>query len=255
MIKISKCNITKDSLNSFIAVVITVLWYGAERVAEVFFELSKSQLIGLAAASTVMIAVVYYLISVTKTAYSGMLASMIAFKMMPPLITFAQNSNDAQFLYYIVSKVAIVLFVFQFIKHFTRQETKNISAVSAFIIAASVPFLMPIAQTTGRYLVLSMKMNGVWTYFCQFACYGLCMLIAWMLAVRSDYEELKFIVNYEFVVLGINILRKGSLICLNLINGVHVSLSLYCWVIIFAIGILLFYFTYKMRKKEILKVV
>lgn len=250
VIKIQNTNFAKDSVKSITAVIITVLWYGMERVVEVFMTLSKSQSIALACISTAMVALVYYLISETKSAYAGMLASMVAFKMMPPSITFSGKSTDAAFLYYIVTKIAVVLFIFQFIKHYSRQEKKSISAINAFIIAGSVPFLMSIAQNVGHYFMVSMGASMLSLYFSQFACYILCILIAWIIAVRGDYHQFIFITNYELVVFCINVLRRGTLIVLNLTNGEHVSLSLYCWIVIFVAGIALFGFTYSFRKKD-----
>ena len=52
VIKIQNTNFAKDSVKSITAVIITVLWYGMERVVEVFMTLSKSQSIALACIST-----------------------------------------------------------------------------------------------------------------------------------------------------------------------------------------------------------
>lgn len=114
---------------------------------------------------------------------------------------------------------------------------------------------MSVAQTVGLYFMKSMGASMIYLYFSEFIGYILCILIAWAIAVRSDYQELRFIVTYEFAVLGINILRKSALIVLKLVNDEHVSLSLYCWIVIFVAGIVLFSFTYKIRKREETKIV
>ena len=67
-----------------IAIIVTVAWYGIERIAEVFVSFNKASAVVLAMLSVVVLVVVFFLIDSCSDSFNGMLASLVAFKMMPP---------------------------------------------------------------------------------------------------------------------------------------------------------------------------
>ena len=88
------------NIYAVIAIVVTVAWYGIERIAEVFVSFNKASAVVLAMLSVVALVVVFFLIDSCSDSFNGMLASLVAFKMMPPSISVLPKlSYDASFLY------------------------------------------------------------------------------------------------------------------------------------------------------------
>lgn len=242
-------------VSAIIAVVATVAWYGIERLFEIFVGLDRTGALALAMLSTAVFAIVFFLIDSCTDSFNGMLASLIAFKMMPPTINgLAQLSYDASFLYYLVQKAAVLLFIYLFIKHYRNEKNVKISPFVVFILAFTVPFLSEIANNVSVYLMRSFGENMLFSYFSSFAFYALGIFVAWLIALKSNYHALGFITCYELIALSINWLNKACRVVVLMIQHEHVSLSLYCWLVIFAFGIVLFAFTYKQRKNSALTV-
>lgn len=238
-----------------IAIVATVAWYGIERIASIFINFDRVGALVFAALSVVMLAVVFFLIDSCTNSFNGMLASLVAFKMMPPSIDgLAKQSYDAAFLYYLVQKAAVLLFIYLFIKHYRKEKVTKISPFAVFILAFSVPFLLEISDNVGAYLMRSFGENMLFSYFSDFVFYSAAIFVAWLIALKSNYEALGFITCYELIALSINFLRKACYAVVLTIRHEHISLSIYCWMFIFAVGIVLFSFTYKQRKKNALVV-
>ena len=73
------------NIYAVIAIIVTVAWYGIERIAEVFVSFNKASAVVLAMLSVVALVVVFFLIDSCSDSFNGMLASLVAFKMMPPV--------------------------------------------------------------------------------------------------------------------------------------------------------------------------
>ncbi|MDD7331655.1 hypothetical protein [Eubacterium sp.] len=182
-----------------------------------------------------------------------MLASLVAFKMMPPSINILSKlSYDASFLYYLVQKAAVLLFIYLFIKHYRKEKNAKISPFAVFILAFSVPFSLEISNNVSVYLMRSFGENMLFSYFSDFVFYAAAIFVVWLIALKINYKALGFITCYELVALSINFLRKACYAVVLTLRHEHVSLSIYCWMVIFALGIVLFAFTYKQRKKSTL---
>ena len=95
--------------------------------------------------------------------------------------------------------------------------------------------------------------NMLYLYFTQFAFYALAMLVIILVCVRTNYTTSRFVAYYEFFALGVNILRKSCAIAVLSIQGEHVSASLYCWIAIFAIFIVVFAVFKNIEKKKYLQ--
>lgn len=241
------------NIYAVIAIVVTVAWYGIERIAEVFVSFNKASAVVLAMLSVVALVIVFFLIDSCSDSFNGMLASLVAFKMMPPSISvLSKLSYDASFLYYLVQKAAVLLFIYLFIKHYRKEKNAKISPFAVFILAFSVPFSLGISDNVSVYLMRSFGENMLFSYFSDFVFYAAAIFVVWLIALKINYKALGFITCYELVALSINFLRKACYAVVLTLRHEHVSLSIYCWMVIFALGIILFAFTYKQRKKSAL---
>lgn len=245
----------KDQLMCSLSIVVMLVCFAAERILEIFVNLDRTTSIILAMIFTVALACIYFVLSKTKDAFFGLLACLIGYKMMPPSIgALANHSLDATMLYYIIQKAGIVIFVLLTIKMYKLQKDDDkirlIPIMAAMVI---IPFSMEIGQTVGNYLMYQFGGNMYYYYFTQFAAYTIGMLVLLTASYGSNYTTLRFVCYYEFVALGINILRKSALVVALLIKGQHVSLSIYSWIAIFVVGIGLFAFAKSKRKKAELK--
>lgn len=249
----SKCDCDIKKISAIIAVIVAVAWYGVERISEIFFSFNKTNALVLALLSTVVLAVVYFLIDSCTDSFSGMLASLIAFKMTPPSIGgLAALSYDAAFLYFIVQKAAVLMFIYLFVKHYRKDTDGKISPFAVLVLAFAVPFLSRISNSVALYLMHSFGENMLFSYFSDFVFYGLAIFVAWLIALKGNYNLLKFVTCYEIIALSINLLRKACYMFVLMAKHEHVSLSFYCWILIFGFGIVLFAFTYKQRKNSLL---
>lgn len=245
----------RDSLPGIFATILIVGAYGIEKILEAFVEPTKTFGILSAMVMTVLFAVVIFLISKCKSVFFGLLASLIGFKMMPvPILYLSKVSADAGILYYTLQRIALIFFVLMIIKHYKNQEnTENkIRLIPLVALLVCVPFFMDTAGVLGRYFTYySGTMLSL--YFTQFAFYILTLLVIILVCIRSNYTTARFVAYYEFFALGINILRKICAIAVISLQGAHVSGSLYCWIAIFAIGIVIFAIFKNIEKKKYLQ--
>lgn len=247
----------KENLNGLLAIVIIVGSYGLEKIVEAFTTSTKTTAILTAMVMTVLLGIVLYLISKSKNVFFGLLASIIGFKMMPVSIgDLMKFSADAGVLYYLVQRIALIFFVLMIIKHYKSQSDKKnddkIHFIPLIALLVCVPFFTETAVVIGRYFMYSMG-SMLYLYFTQFAFYGLALLVIILVCIKSNYTTARFVCYYEFVALGINILRKVCAIALLTAQGEHVSASFYCWIAIFAIGIVVFAVFKNIEKKKYLE--
>lgn len=251
----SQTTTKKDNILGILAIAVIVGSYGLEKIVEAFVSPTKSVGILSAIAMTCLFAVVLMLISKCKSAFFGLLASIIGYKMMPVPITYlAKVSPDASILYYLLQRMAMVFFVLLIIKIYKSQDQikEKIRLIPVIALIVCVPFFTETSYYIGRYFMVVMG-NMLYLYFTQFAFYALAMLVIILVCIRTNYTTSRFVAYYEFVALGINILRKSCAVAVLSIQGEHVSGSLYCWIAIFAIFIVVFAVFKNIEKKKYLQ--
>ena len=242
----------KDNILGILALAIIVGSYGIEKIIEAFITPSKTVGILSAAAITCLFALVLTLISKCKSTFFGLLASIVGFKMMPAPITYLSKvSADAGILYYLLQRMAMIFFILLIIKIYKSQSEnkEKIQFIPVLALIVCVPFFTETSYYIGRYFMAVMG-NMLYLYFTQFAFYALTMLVIILVCVRTNYTTSRFVVYYEFFALGINILRKACAVAVLTVQGEHVSASLYCWIAIFAIFIVVFAIFKKIEKKK-----
>ena len=244
----------KDNIMCALAAMIIVLSNGAEKIIEVTLTPSKSLALILAIVYTCLLLVSYTLISKSKNSYFGILAALLGYKMMPPAINFmAGQTADGYALYFIVSKMAAVLFVVTVYRLYKLQEEPHeVRSMPLLIIMLSVPFFTKIAQTVSGYLMFKTG-NMLYCYFAQFALYTAAVLVVLGVAYQSGYSSLKFTAYFEFAALSINILRMLGKIGYFAINHEHISKSYFVWIAIFVVLMGCFVVAVNVKKKELQK--
>ena len=243
---------TKENIMCVAATIIVVLSYGAQRIAEAVCSPDKKLALILAIIYTLLLAVVLWLISKSNNSYFGILAALIGYKMMPPPNNFlAQTTVDGATLYYLVGRVAVVLFIVIIYKLYKMQEEPHeIRSLPLLTIMLSVPFFNGISQVMTNYLYHKTG-DLLYCYFAQFALYSAAVLLILAIAYISGYTSLKFTAYFEYTALSINILRQLGKIGYLVLNHEHISKSNYVWILIYAVLMICFAVAKKKKEKEL----
>lgn len=239
-----------DKLMPISAIFIIVAGYAGERLINMLCRPEGKEQLLMAFAFTMLLGIVCFLIFKAKDIFLGLLAALIGYKMMPPDMSFLSNNTDGGMLYFVVKHVAVILFVLLIYRFYKMQEKpRSIQALPILTAMVAVTFANGFsAQTLDYFQQKTGSMLGF--YFTKFICYILASLVILIVAYHSNYESMRFIAYYEFVALGINIAKRAAVVILNLVNAQHVSKSYYCWLVIYAVLIALFYFAKEKKKKE-----
>lgn len=240
----------KDQIMCCMSIGIMVVCYAVERLLEIATKLDRTTSIILAMIFTVALAAIYFVLSKTTNSFFGLLAGLIGYKLMPPSINaLSAFSVDASMLYYIIQKAGIVIFVLLIIKMYKmQQDADKIRLIPILAAMVIIPFCGGIGNSIGTYLTYQFG-NMLYLYFSQFAAYIIGSLVILAAACKSNYTTLRFISYFEFVALGINILRKLAVAVVLLAQGEHVSKSVYVWIVIFVAVIAMFVIAKNKRKK------
>lgn len=217
------------------AIVITVAAQAFEKIFSVATQPSQAKGLLSAMIYTVVVAVVYYLISKATSSFMGLLASLIAFKMAPPNINYLTTvSVDGAMLYFIVQKAAMVLFAVLVYKFYREQQKpRAIKPLPLLVIAVAVPFFNEIANYTCSYLYYKTG-SMMMPYFAQYACYAAAVIITLVIAYISGKESMRFAAYFEFCALSINTCRQLGKIGYFAVTNQHISKSLYVWIVVLA---------------------
>ncbi len=244
--------IKRDQTLCVASIAIMVFCYSAERLLELFTSLSYRGTLIITLLFTVALVIVCCLISKSENTFYGLLAALIGYKMMPPAIPALANASvDGNMLYYIIQKISIVVFVFLAVKIYKAQkQPASIKALPVLACMFVVPFFWEIAENCGSYLMYQLGQSMLYMYFSQFAFYILASFVILFIAYQSNYASMRFVAYFEFVALGINILRKLGLIFALLIRQEHISKSNYVWIFVFLICIAAFVIAKNIKKRE-----
>jgi hypothetical protein len=174
--------------------------------------------------------------------------------MMPPAINFiAGVTADGYTLYFLVGRMAAVIFVVTIYKLYKLQEEPHeVRSMPLLVIMLSIPFFNQITQVISRYLMYKTG-NMLYCYFAQFALYIAAVLVVLGVAYQSGYSSLKFTAYYEYAALSINTLRMLGKIGYFAVKHEHISKSYYAWIAIFVALMICFAVAVIQKKKQIQK--
>ncbi len=250
-----KIELKKDTSLCILAVIIIVVSYAAERCIELFTTPSIKAGMLMALVLTVLLCVVVAILAKTNDSFTGLLAALIGYKMMPPSISYLNEfSLDGDMLYYLLRCAAKIIFIILVFRLYNMQERpRKITALPLCALLFAVPFMSDIGKAlTSYFLQKTGSMLG--GYFSQYACYTVATLAILVLAFVSSYPTMRFTAYFEFTALSLNILRIGAKIGYRVLNNMHISKSLYGWIILYVALIALFFIFKIVKKKNVYKI-
>lgn len=242
-----------DKIKCLSAIAIIVGCYGVQRLVEVFSSPSTKTTLAMMFMFVFGLVAAVYLIANSKHALMGMLASLIGYKMMPPAMPGLQYvSVDGSMIYFVIQKFSVVLFIVLTIKMYRLQkEPAKVKALPVLACMCVVPFMLQTSVQLGDYLMYQIAPTMLYSYFSQFVFYIIATAVILLVAYQANYESMRFVAYFEFVAIGINILRKVGLISALLIQNEHVSKSYYVWIFIYVVCIIMTLFAKKSKGKKI----
>lgn len=228
--------LNKDQKSGMLCIFIIVFAYAAERMIELFLPSSKTLGIILAMVYTLLLAFVVFTLSKCEDVKTGLLATLLGYKMMPVSVSFLNEySAEAYLLYCYVKFAAIVMFIYLMYKFYMKQQPpREIKAPVVLAIVFAVPFFNQISSTTQTYL-LSKTGSMLLPYFADCAGYAAATLVIIGIAYASSLESLKFAVTFEAIAITINALKVCARIGYRIINSWHISGSYYLWLVVYVL--------------------
>lgn len=240
----------KNTSLSIFALITILIAHAAERCIALFMTPTLKLGMILALAMTVLLCVVIAVLTKTNDSFTGLLAALIGYKMMPPSIAFlGEFSPDGAILYYLMTRAANLIFIILVFRLYNMQERpRRITALPLCAMLFAVPFTNGVAATLTTYF-LQKTGSMLGGYLAQYACYAAASLGILALAFVSTYTTMRFAAYFEFTALSINVLRTIAKIAYRMINELHVSKSLYGWLILY-IALIVIFFLFKIIKKK-----
>lgn len=240
----------KDASLSIFALITILISYAAERSIALFMTPTLKLGMALALAMTVLLFVVIAVLAKTNDSFTGLLAALIGYKMMPPSIAFlGEFSPDGAIMYYLLTRAANLIFIILVFRLYNMQERpRKITALPLCAMLFAVPFMNGIGATLTDYL-LHKTGSMLGGYFSQYACYAVATLGILALAFVSNYSTMRFAAYFELTALSINALRTVAKIAFRMMKHWHVSNSLYGWLVVY-IGLIVIFFIFKSIKKK-----
>ncbi len=231
-----KMKLNKNQTLGIFAAVLIVLSQACEKILEVVITPSQTTALVCAMVYTIVVAVVFLIVTKLESPFLGIFASMLAVKMLPPNITYiASVTADGAMLYFILSKVVFVLFALLALRFYRVQKNdeEHIRAVPIIILFYAVPFFNQIEAFTSAYF---MEKTGsmLLPFLTQYACYAAASIIILAVAFKCGKASMRFASYFEFCAFGINIFRQLGKICYFAATGQHISKSLFGWIIVLA---------------------
>lgn len=247
-----KEKISKGNIYCLVSAVLIFGAYIAQKAVSVACDPTRTSVLVQAFIFTVFTAAVYFLVSKSNEPFYGILTALFGIRMLPPSIPeIAQFSAEADILYYLVSKVAIVIFAIAIIKLYSKQDKDNrITFIPVVCTLAVVPFFNEISSTLSDYALAAFGGSMIYSYFIAFAAYSLAMLCLLLVAIRSNPQGTRLICDFQLVALLLNMGRRICAVIINLAAGNHISKSYYCYIAIYAVFFALFFV---LRQKKALK--
>ena len=235
-----KIKLEKNQRTGAICIFIIVASYAIERVIELFVPSSKTLGIVLAMIYTVLLAAVVFTLSKCEDVETGLLASLLGYKMMPVSVSFLDKySPEAYLLYCYVKFAAIAMFIYLIYKFYIKQKTpRAISAPVILAIIFAVPFFNQISSLTQSYL-LDKTGSMLLPYFTACAFYAAATFVILGIGYVSSYESVKFAATFECFAIVINALKVCARIGYRIINSWHISKSFYLWLIVYTLLIVI----------------
>ncbi len=243
--------IDKDSKISIITTIVILVSYAAQRLFGFYAEPTKQIAIILAMFNTALLLAVTLILLKRTNVFFALLSALIGFKMLPVSIPYLHSfSKDADLLYFVVGKAAMVIFAFVAYSLYRKQEEpKAIKPLPIIALMFSVPFFSDISTVFTSYF-LDRTGSMLYGFFSQYACYIAASFVILGIAYASGYDSMRFAAYFEYAALTINIIRVAGRVILLMSTSEHISKSNYGWLIIYAALIICFIVAKNIKKKK-----
>lgn len=178
--------LSKNKVLSLASIAVIVGSYAGVKLINIFAHPDGNVPLIMALTMTALLGLVCLILSKCESAFMGLLASIIGYKMMPVGIgSLSEVSPDASMLYFIVQKAGVLLFVLLIIKFYKMQnDTNKIKILPILAIMCAVSFSNSISSASYEYFIQKTgSMLGY--YFTSFICYILAALVIWLVCVKS----------------------------------------------------------------------
>lgn len=241
--RMKKLSFTKDQWLSLFSLAIVILCYAGEKAMKRLVPWSETSALIQAFVFTVAVAAVYLILSKAKDAYFGMIAGIFAFKILPPDMEMLRAYNmDASCVYFIVRKMALVLFLYTIYRLYLRSKKGQADPIRALPVAALllvVPFLTGMSNDFEQYAYIKTgSMMLPYALDAGFYIAAMCVLGAVCVLFRGRNAAL--VCDFSMIGFVVGGARKlcSALIILN--ANLHLSKSYICWIAIYAVLIAAF---------------
>lgn len=218
------------------AIIITFVSYCAERGFEILVDSSRTTSLIAAIVFTVLFGVMFFITSRIEDTFYGILAAVIGYKMMPPVVyPLFSTTAEGSVLFVIVKAVAIVLFAILIFKMFNKQSQQDSIQVLPIL---ALMFVVPFFNELGDNLATGLQaifITRLYSYGAEALCYLLASFVIWMIAYKSNYPSAKFVCYFQYLALALNICRRVAAIAVNIMAGTHISASYYCWIALYVV--------------------
>lgn len=237
-----KLSFTKNQILSLLSLAIVIICYAGEKALKRLTPWSSTSALIQAFVFTLAVAAVYLILTKAKDPYFGLISGLFAFKIMPPNIEMLETFNlDAACVYFIVRKMALVLFLYVIYRLYVSQkgEENHIKAVPVVALLIVVPFLTGVSNNLEHYaLIKTGSMMLPYALDAGFYIAAMCVLGIACFVFKGKNAAL----ICDFSIIGFVISGARKLCSTIIISnaGMHLSKSYICWIVIFAVLIAAF---------------
>ncbi len=237
-----KLRFSKDQLMSLLALGVILVCYAGEKALKRLTVWGETSALIQAFVFTLAVAAVFLILLKAKDAYFGLIAGIFAFKILPPNIDMLRATNlDAACVYFIVRKMALVLFLYVIYKLYVSQNKQedHIRAMPIAALLLVIPFVSGVSNELEQYALLKTG-SMMLPYALDAGSYiAACAVLALVCLVFKG-KNAALICDFSIIGFVIGGARKLCSLIIISSSGQHLSKSYICWVAIYLVLIVAF---------------
>lgn len=243
VMRMKKLKFTKNQWLSLFSLAIVILCYAGEKALKRLTPWSETSALIQAFVFTLAVAVVYLILVKAGDVYIGMIAGIFAFKILPPNIDMLRYYDlDASCVYFIVRKMALVLFLYIIYRLYLISKKKQEDPIRALPVAALllvIPFVTSVSNDLEKYAYIKTE-SMMLPYAIDAGLYIAAVCVLGIVCVIFQGKNASLICDFSIIGFIIGGARKlcSTFIILN--AGMHLSKSYICWIAIYAVLIAAF---------------
>ncbi len=234
--------VSKEKLPAVVAFFVVALSYASAKAFRRLGAWSSTSAILQAVAFTIAVFAVYLLLSRCKDCFSGLLAAVFAFKLMPPkLEMLRQTAFNAAAVYHLVRFAAPVIFLYLIYRFYTQQKNEpgHISVLGIAAILLVTPYVSNMLDDYISYFYLITN-NAYLIPVLEAVIYLLGMGILAVLCFKFGGKTAALICDYVILAQVLRMGRKAASSLILAHANMYVGKSYFCWIAICAVLIVVF---------------